>query len=329
MPKRKSTSSSSNSSKKSTPTSLNEQLQADGYRIIHVPRLGNCLFAAIETQFQGYTIAALRARAVEYMREHPNEFATLAGDGDTFTAYLARMSRDRTWGGDAEAQALASSLLINIHIYDNNGPTRVMVPHNGIATRDIRILHDHYHFDAIVPTNFKSLNNYYNSSSVIDLEVPQENPLPEKKYITSGFKELENDLKELEASGYKMRWVEGDGNCLFRSVAEQLKDFNQNDHGILRKKTATYLKDHREDFSGQHRHTDIEEAISYVSKLTNYAGNFEFQILADYLGVDIQVHEKYGYFIASRTKTITKTDTIDIHVYFFRASFLGSFTTRI
>ncbi len=316
MSKRKLTSSSSNSNKKSATVSLNEQLQEDGYRIIHIARLGNCLFEAIERQLH---TNGLRARAVDYIRNHPNEFTNLIGDKDTLTAYLARMSRDRTWGGDGEAQALANELLINIHIYDNNGLNRIIVPRVGEATQDIRILYNNYHFYAIVPINFREPTSTSSSIVYIDQDDVKDTVLSseEEHAITNAQEEqIERDRKKLQDSGYILKWVSPDGNCLFRSVAEQLKDFSQNDHETLRKKAVTYLKDHREDFLELHRQIDIEEAISDMSKLTNYGGYFEFQVLADYLEVDIQVHGENGYFVASRTKTITKADIINIEVFF-------------
>lgn len=59
--------------------------------------------------------------------------------------------------------------------------------------------------------------------------------------------EVQNLNKELEPLGLQVKLIKGDGNCLFRSVADQL-DGDQSKHNIYRQKTVQFITSQKEMF---------------------------------------------------------------------------------
>lgn len=59
--------------------------------------------------------------------------------------------------------------------------------------------------------------------------------------------EVQNLNKELEPLGLQVKLIKGDGNCLFRSVSDQLEN-DQNQYKPYRQKTVEFIKQNRESF---------------------------------------------------------------------------------
>jgi OTU domain-containing protein 3 len=67
----------------------------------------------------------------------------------------------------------------------------------------------------------------------------------EKDYQTSE----ERDFKALLVeNGLQIKYMDGDGNCLFRSIADQLSG-RPNDHYIYRQKVMAYIEEEKDHFS--------------------------------------------------------------------------------
>lgn len=295
---------------------LDVELEEEGLRVIRVPSDGNCLFTAIERQTGS---RCLRKSAVEYMRENPELFADYMDDRDALENYINRMSLDRSWAGDMEILALANWLDADIYVYNIDGTYRIIGPSSGSGSINIRILYNNYHFDAIVPNDFRErgANRF---SDIVDL-VDDEDEIEENSngmtLSEQKTKEVEENKNRLEKKeGYIFREIEPDGNCLFRAIAEQIEGYNQEDHELLRELAVEYLRQNANDFLGLQRHDSMEEAIEHMATLTNWGGIFELQVLADFLERDIQVHGLEPCFVISRTKTITKDNIIDFEVFF-------------
>ena len=125
-------------------------------------------------------------------------------------------------------------------------------------------------------------NNYYNNYNYSykrggrhpykyyyrEVEIEQTNEMDEK------FKE---DLKKI---GYYIKEVKGDGNCLFRSVSEQIEE-NENNYQEYRKKCVEYMKEKKEEFAPfLDEEQPIDEYIEKISKDGEWGGNLEIYALS-------------------------------------------------
>lgn len=96
---------------------------------------------------------------------------------------------------------------------------------------------------------------------------------------------------QLEAQGLKLKDVIGDGNCLFRALADQL-DGDQNMHWKHRKDAVAYMKEHKDDFI-----PFIEESVTFEKYLQNlasagtYGGNDSIVAFARKNNTDIIIHQ--------------------------------------
>ena len=126
--------------------------------------------------------------------------------------------------------------------------------------------------------NYKRGKRPYNNYYYKEVEVERTNERDEK------FKE---DLKNI---GYYIKEVEGDGNCLFRSVAEQIEE-NENNFQEYREKCVEYMKENKDTFApfldeGQ----PIDEYIEKISKSGEWGGNLEIYALSMALHVNFYIY---------------------------------------
>ena len=135
-------------------------------------------------------------------------------------------------------------------------------------------------------------NNYYNNyyynykrggrhpykSYYREVEVEQANEMDAK------FKE---DLKKI---GYYIKEVKGDGNCLFRSVSEQIEE-DENKYQEYREKCVEYMKEKKEEFAPfLEEDQPIDEYIEKISKDGEWGGNLEIYALSMALHVNFYIY---------------------------------------
>jgi len=107
-------------------------------------------------------------------------------------------------------------------------------------------------------------------------------------YEDDTFKSFRN---QLQLQGFKMRDVVGDGNCLFRALADQM-DGNENMHFKHRKEVVTYMTEHEDEFI-----PFLEETVSFkdylkdLSSRGTYGGNDSIVAFARGNGVDVVIHQ--------------------------------------
>jgi OTU-like cysteine protease. len=102
-----------------------------------------------------------------------------------------------------------------------------------------------------------------------------------------------NEFQEkLKAKGIYMRDVDGDGNCLFRSIADQLEGDEEN-HAKYREMAVEYIKKNKEHFAPFiSEDEDIEKYIQDMSEDGTWGGHFELVALSAVLGVKFCLHLK-------------------------------------
>lgn len=96
--------------------------------------------------------------------------------------------------------------------------------------------------------------------------------------------------KKMESYGLYLKDIKGDGNCLFRSIADQLEG-NEGNYRNYRELAVDKLKEDKEFF--QHFIPDtmtFDKYISLVSTDGVWGGNMELQALSKVLGVNFVIH---------------------------------------
>ena len=132
----------------------------------------------------------------------------------------------------------------------------------------------------------KNKNNYSNNNynNYNDNNKNNKKKRKKNKNIIYEFK------KELKTLGYYIREVEGDGNCLFRSVCEQLEG-NENDYQKYRDICIDYMKSNKEEFQPFIEDDQtIDEYIEEMSKDKEWGGNLEIYSLSKALKVNFYIY---------------------------------------
>ena len=101
--------------------------------------------------------------------------------------------------------------------------------------------------------------------------------------------------ERVERSGLKIVKVEGDGNCLFRAVSQQLinNDYSKKNYSIekLRKKTVKYIKENSDKLwdEGKVDQEYIDNYIQNMSKDGTWGTDLEIRVLSRILKINIFV----------------------------------------
>ena len=147
--------------------------------------------------------------------------------------------------------------------------------------------------------NYNSYYNYYNNYNYY-----QKGRYPFRKYyreIEVGAKNEidEKFVEELKKIGYFIREVKGDGNCLFRSVSEQIEE-NENNYEEYRKKCVEYMKENKDTFIPFLEEDEpFDTYIEKIAKNGEWGGNLEIYALSMALKSNfyIYIHEQPIYVV--------------------------------
>ena len=76
-----------------------------------------------------------------------------------------------------------------------------------------------------------------------------ETEVEEIKRRIQEIKEKENNFRRVLAlKGMKIKEIEGDGNCLFRAISDQIYQGDQSHHDLIRQACMDYIENEREFF---------------------------------------------------------------------------------
>ncbi|POG59875.1 hypothetical protein GLOIN_2v1718436 [Rhizophagus irregularis DAOM 181602=DAOM 197198] len=123
---------------------------------------------------------------------------------------------------------------------------------------------------------------------------------------TRAQQELDQQLKKM---GLYCKEIDGDGNCLFRSLSDQFYG-NTKQHSKIRKEVCDYLernRDHFQYFVEDDKTFDYH--LSQMRKVGTYGGNMELVAFAQLHEVDIKVYQPGTiYVIEGKENDNTKDD---------------------
>jgi len=133
----------------------------------------------------------------------------------------------------------------------------------------------------------------YNSADEYgSIKQPPPNPAPCND-PQEPLNEVDSELQmaeELKKKGYYIKKMMEDGNCLFRSIADQIYG-DEEMHGMVRTMCMDYMDKERDHFS-QFITEDFESYIVRKREDKCYGNNIEMQALAEVFGRPIEVY--YG-----------------------------------
>lgn len=112
-----------------------------------------------------------------------------------------------------------------------------------------------------------------------------------------GSKELEH---ELATQGLYIKEITGDGNCLFRSLSDQMGESDK--HREIRHEVVTYLREHEEEF----RVFIEEDYQKYVERMSNngvYGGNVELVAFARAYQKHLKIYQPGLSYIIKSSET--------------------------
>ncbi len=125
-------------------------IESKGYSVQDVSGDGNCFFHAVALALQdsNYNAAGLRAMAIDYILNHPEQFQGFVEHN--LDAYVDDMVGDGTWADNQVIQALSLALNRPITIFHING--REININDSIENSDIHLLYTGNHYMSITPT---------------------------------------------------------------------------------------------------------------------------------------------------------------------------------
>lgn len=136
----------------------------------------------------------------------------------------------------------------------------------------------------------KSQDEHFNSTG----KDKWKNEKKQKKFSKKNY-ETEEERRfthELQLKGLYIKYMEADGNCMFRSIADQLVD-DPNQHLSYRKKIMEYIESNREHFSLFME--DDEPFDDYLARMNSsgeWGDHQELYAASQCLGTNVVVHQQ-------------------------------------
>ncbi|EGG14254.1 OTU domain-containing protein [Cavenderia fasciculata] len=100
-------------------------------------------------------------------------------------------------------------------------------------------------------------------------------------------------LQQLEPQGFYIKDVAGDGNCLFRAIADQLED-NPEQHMKYRQNIVRFIGSNKEMFApfiDEDENETFEEYVEEMQRNASWGGNVEIQAASLIYQVNIAIHQ--------------------------------------
>ena len=139
--------------------------------------------------------------------------------------------------------------------------------------------------------NEQDNNNTINNNSKKNRNKKERNAYRRKNKRNRQNDEIDEKFKkQLETLGYFIREVGGDGNCLFRSVSEQVEG-NEHNFQEYREKCVNYIKENKDDFAPFIE--DDEPFDKYVERMSQngeWGGNLEIYALSKILEANFYIY---------------------------------------
>ena len=134
-------------------------------------------------------------------------------------------------------------------------------------------------------------NNTINNNSKKNRNKKERNAYRRKNKRDRRNDEIDEKFKKkLESLGYFIREVGGDGNCLFRSVSEQVEG-NEHNFQEYREKCVNYMKENKDIFAPFIEDDEpFDKYIERMSQNSEWGGNLEIYALSKLLEANFYIY---------------------------------------
>ncbi len=123
--------------------------------------------------------------------------------------------------------------------------------------------------------------------------------IPDGQPPVKGSPGIEEFWRSYLPDGFHINSMNPDGNCLFRSLSDQLNHDNGEAHDFIRHQIINHIRRHSDEFKDflllQDNHEDISDPDSYIQKMVQngeWGGNPEVYVAAWLYGVNINIYSQ-------------------------------------
>ncbi|KAL4482474.1 hypothetical protein ABPG72_001450 [Tetrahymena utriculariae] len=159
-----------------------------------------------------------------------------------------------------------------------------------------------------------------NQDEEIEEQKGRQNKRKEKRHKQKNWQDSDEFTKHLkefndEVSKYNLyiKDVQGDGSCLFRSVADQLEG-DENMHMYYRKIAVNQLKKQEDFFKNFVYDIDFDQYLHEMNQLGAWGGNLEIQALSAALGHNFIIHLKGKPYLVIKGQAVKAIQKKTIHL---------------
>lgn len=137
----------------------------------------------------------------------------------------------------------------------------------------------------------------------------------DKKWYCNKDGDFKSFNLQLHAQGFELRDVAGDGNCLFRALADQLNG-DEKMHGKHRKEAVEYMRKNKDDFAPFLVETvTFEKYLQNLSSSGTFGGNDSIVAFARYNKADVIIHQfNNPTFVINGTNETNEQRSVQIHL---------------
>ena len=289
---------------------LRRRLDGLGLRENEVDGDGNCQFRAIADQLYGSPErdAEVRANIVEHLRSNSSRYSAFVPE--SYDAYIEIMGLDGNWGDHLTLIAASNVYGLEIRVYtsyDRNWERVIRPTDDGNIRRVIQLsFYAELHYNSVHPITNEGQNPGRDVKDVLGRRsrdrgeglstlTPRVNDSSTLNRVLreSARQSPERQLlrRRLDGLGLRENEVDGDGNCQFRAIADQL--YGSPDHyAEVRANIVEHLRSNSSRYSA-FVPDSYDTYIENMGRDGNWGDHLTLQAASNVYGLEIRVYTSY------------------------------------
>jgi LEA14-like dessication related protein len=290
---------------------LRRRLDGLGLRENEVDGDGNCQFRAIADQLYGSPDrdAEVRADIVEHLRSNSARYSAFVPE--SYDAYIEDMGLDGNWGDHVTLQAASNVYGLEIRVYtsyDRNWERVIRPTDDGNIRRAIQLsFYAELHYNSVHPITNEGQNPGRDVKDVLERRsrdrgeglstlTPRvnDNSTLNRVLRESARQSPERQLlrRRLDGLGLRENEVDGDGNCQFRAIADQLYG-SPDRYADVRTDIVEHLRSNVPLYSGFVHGIQYDAYIEKMGRDGNWGDHLTLQAASNVYGLEIRVYTSY------------------------------------
>ena len=289
---------------------LRRRLDGLGLRENEVDGDGNCQFRAIADQLYGSPDrdAEVRADIVEHLRSNSARYSAFVPE--SYDAYIEDMGLDGNWGDHLTLIAASNVYGLEIRVYtsyDRNWERVIRPTDDGNIRRVIQLsFYAELHYNSVHPITNEGQNPGRDVKDVLERRsrdrgeglstlTPRvnDNSTLNRVLRESARQSPERQLlrRRLDGLGLRENEVDGDGNCQFRAIADQLYG-SPDRYAEVRADIVEHLRSNSSRYSA-FVPDSYDTYIENMGRDGNWGDHLTLQAASNVYGLEIRVYTSY------------------------------------